>query len=70
MKNKKGQTIYAEDIYFPVEFRCRVIQLVCPMFPPKVGKKFPFTPVVVMPVLMTGWVNGEVHIQWSHQSLS
>ena len=61
-KNKKGQTIYSEDIY-PGEFRMKRAVLAVPplcVLQDEIG---------FMPCILTGWVQEEVHIQWAHQSL-
>ena len=64
MKNKKGQTIYSEPIFFPCEFRAKTAKLVVPPMTVWMDK------IDVMPCLLTGWVQNEVHLQVHHQSLN
>lgn len=66
MNNKAGQTIYSEEIYFPCEFRVRQPVFLITMV---MGAKMVATESTMMPTILTGWVQNEVHLQWGHQSL-
>lgn len=61
---QKSKIIYSEEIYFPCEFRAKPARLVIPPMHVLIDK------IDIMPVVLTGWVQDEVHLQWNHQSLN
>jgi hypothetical protein len=75
--NKKGQTIYTEEIFYPCEFRTRLARLqlwprwaIDYLQPTDEASVIKAVTSWRMPVMITGWVQNEVHIQWGHQSLN
>jgi len=68
VKGKHGQTIYYEDIYFPVEFKVRSVRL--PVWPFPLSASDTLFASSLMPAILIGWVQNNIHVQFEHQSLN
>lgn len=74
-KKAKFKVTYQEPIY-PAEFRVQPrFAVICPlthfMFLSKASGTIDTTGFIppYMPVMLTGWVQNEIHVQWGYQSL-
>lgn len=73
MKNKKKQTIYWEDIFFPAEFRTKHTGIydIPPWLTPASHSVTGWLKLsIYIPVIMTGWVQNECHLQVTSHSLN